>query len=292
MGIALGAGVARGWSHIGILRGLEELGIRPDIVVGTSIGAVVGGFWAAGKLEDLEAWARSLDRRRIRKLLDLGLSDGGVIAGERIAAELRMGLGDQCIEELPVRFAAIATDLFGGHEVWMTSGKLSDAMMASFALPGAFAPRRSTDGRWLADGALCNPVPVSVCRGLGARRVIAVNLSATRDVTGEGLDDQTHALAIGYDLPFPLSRLARSAFGNEQSPGVLRCMSAGLSILLDRVARSRLASDPPDVWLDPAVSHLPLLDFQRADDLIREGYAEVMKRKEALLKLWRSLDGT
>src|SRR5713226_1289197 len=182
IGLALGSGVARGWAHIGVLRALERSGIKPDIVCGTSIGALIGGVYLGGRLDALEAWARQLTKLRLSRLFDFQLGYGGLIAGRRIMEIFDPRLRDQLIEALPARFACVTTEYGTGHEVWLQTGNLLEAVRASYALPGLFPPVR-IDGRWLLDGALVNPVPVSVCRALGARIVIAVNLNA--DAFGE-----------------------------------------------------------------------------------------------------------
>ena len=162
---------------------LSTRGIRPDIIVGTSIGALVGGCYANNQLDDLESWARSLTLRRIISYLDVRIGGSGLISGGRLARRLAEAIGTTTIEDLPVRFAAIATEVGTGHEIWLTRGSLALAMRASYALPGIFPPVR-LGGRWLVDGALVNPVPVSAARAFGARVVIAVNLDADRFARG------------------------------------------------------------------------------------------------------------
>ena len=183
IGLALGGGAARGWAHIGVLRALKSAGIEPDVIAGTSMGAVVGGAYAAGRLEELEDWARSVTRRRMLRFLDIKLWSTGLIGGGRLAGQLKETLGDVAIEELPLRYAAIATEIGTGHEIWLTQGSLVEAMRASYALPGIFPPVKVA-GRWLMDGALVNPIPVAAARALGARVVIAVNPNA--DMFGRG----------------------------------------------------------------------------------------------------------
>jgi NTE family protein len=173
--LALGGGAARGFAHIGVVRTLVAKGFKPDIIAGTSIGAVVGGCYAAGKLDEIERWARSLTRRRLFSYLDVSLGGLGLISGTRLFETLSEALGDTRIEALPLRFAAIATEIGTGHEIWLTRGRIADALRASYALPGIFPAVQIAD-RWLMDGALVNPVPVSAARALGARIVIAVNV--------------------------------------------------------------------------------------------------------------------
>ena len=176
VGLALSAGAARGWSQLGVLRELLDNGFEPDIVAGTSIGAVIGGCYCADQLDSLERFARSLTKRRVFGLMDFTLSGMGLLAGGRLRSLLQHELGDKRLEDLPMRCATVATEVHTGHEIWLTRGPIVDALRASYALPGLFEPVH-LDGRWLIDGALVNPIPVSVCRALGADIVIAVNLS-------------------------------------------------------------------------------------------------------------------
>ena len=188
VGVVLGAGAARGWAHIGAMQELDALGFKPDVVVGSSIGSLVGGCYAAGRLEMLEAFARSLTRRRVLGLLDFSFAGSGLIGGERLRARLEAALGGIQIEDLPIRFAGVATEIGDGHEIWLRRGSLVDAIRASYALPGVFEPVK-IDGRWLFDGAIVNPVPVSVARALGAERVIALNISSDSVGRGTALQD-------------------------------------------------------------------------------------------------------
>jgi len=183
IGLALGAGAARGWAHIGALRELAAMGLVPDVVVGSSIGALVGGCFAAGRLDELEAFARSLNKRRVFGLLDFSFSGAGLIGGDRLRVRLEESIGSLLIEDLPLRFAGVATELGTGHEVWLRRGSLVEAMCASYALPGVFEPVK-VGRRWLIDGAVVNPVPVSVARALGAERVVALSIAV--DGTGRG----------------------------------------------------------------------------------------------------------
>lgn len=287
IGLALGGGVARGWAHIGVVRALRRYGVEPDIVCGASVGALVGGLMLAGKLDELEEWALSLNRLRIVGYLDLRIRSGGLIGGDRLATEMRRRLGDLTIEDLPVPFAAVATDLITGHEVWLRQGSLVDNLRASFSLPGVFPPVER-DGRMLVDGALVNPVPVSVCRAMGAQLVIAVNLSA--DLIGKARKPGALTpTAAGFDLLqlvaqesatlrllSPIGALARRIFRREdEGPSLFGVMVASFSIIMDRITRSRLAGEPPDVHITPRLGDIGLLEFDRAKHCIAEGEAAV-----------------
>src|SRR5215211_84002 len=199
LGLALGGGAARGWAHIGVMRVLEREGIRPDVIAGSSVGAVVGGCHAAGKLDEVEAFARSLTKRRVMGLLDFHISGSGLIGGDRLRRLLERDLGQMRVEELPIRFVTIATELGTGHEIWLTRGPLVAAMRASYALPGIFDPV-FLRGRWLMDGALVNPIPITAARALGADVVICVNLNSEVRArgtviydAGEGPEDEIAA---------------------------------------------------------------------------------------------------
>ena len=283
IGLALGSGAARGWAHIGVLKALKDAGIKPDILCGTSMGALVGGVHLAGHLDALETWVCKLGRLGILRYLDFRMSGGGLIGGDRLLGLLHQNLGDTTIEELTIPFAAVATDLKTGHEVWLQQGRVIDAIRASFALPGLFTPLK-VNGNWLVDGALANPVPVSVCHALGARIVIAVNLNA--DLIGKHcnggaspLDSGAGSLgqleSLGSETGFTrgkpfLRRLFRTA---RDAPSVFNVMVASLNIIQDRLSRSRLAGDPPDVMLAPKLGQFGLLEFDRGQEIIEEGRA-------------------
>ncbi|MCX7313989.1 MAG: patatin-like phospholipase family protein [Alphaproteobacteria bacterium] len=285
MGLALGGGGARGFAHIGVIRTLLAHGIEPDIIVGTSIGAVVGGCHAAGRLDIIEEWARGLTKRSILGYLDISLTGGGLIGGGKLASRLQEKLGNTSIEALPTRFATIATEVGTGHEIWLTRGRLVDAMRASYALPGIFPPVY-LDGRWLVDGALVNPVPVSAARVLGARLVIAVNVNS--DILGRSmimagasadppLEDHTPERR-GLRTLFGTENLLRRQFvGGTRRPGIPTVMVDAFNIMQDRIARARLAGDPPDVMVNPRLGHVGWFDFHRAQEAIEVG-ARVTER--------------
>jgi NTE family protein len=283
IGLALGGGAARGFAHIGIMRTLLAHGIVPNVIVGTSIGAVVGGAFAAGHLDTLEEWARGLQLRNILSYLDIRLNGSGLIGGDKLAAQLEVSIGRTLIEDLPFKFATVATEVRTGHEIWLTHGRLVDAMRASYALPGIFAPVMIGD-RWLVDGALVNPVPVSAARALGAEIVIAANLSS--DVFTHSTTIYAHgapAEAPGASIaPAPARRgisrffspertVKREFFGGGGRPGISSVMVDAFNIMQDRITRARLAGDPPDLLISPRVGQIGWFDFHRAGDLIDMG---------------------
>lgn len=297
IGLALGGGAARGFAHVGVLRTLIANGIYPDVIAGTSIGAVVGGLHAAGKLDEFEAWARSLTRRRIFGYLDFSLSGSGLIGGARLANSLVEQVANVCIEDLPVKMASIATEIGTGHEIWLTRGRLADALSASYALPGIFPPVR-IGGRWLMDGALVNPVPISAARACGARLVIAVNLNS--DNFGRGTVIQNHgadAEIIDVTPPAPANglrdkaeRILRRQFlGTPGKPGFSTVMVEAFYVMQDRITRARLAGDPPDVLLNPKLGSIGFFDFHRADEAIAIGIEATERSLDSILEAVKAL---
>jgi NTE family protein len=284
IGLALGGGAARGFAHIGVMRALVARGIMPDVIVGTSIGAVVGGCYLANQLDAFEEWGRKLTKRGMLRFLDVSFAGAGLISGKALATQLLNALGDTRIEKLPMRFAAIATEYDTGHEIWLTHGRLTDALQASYALPGIFPPVR-IGGRWLVDGALVNPVPVSAARALGARVVIAVHLNS--DLTGRGTVISSHGSDEVDEVPVLESNgsqrrgltevlsgghsMLRQVFGNRERPGIPTIMVEAFNVMQDRITRARMAGDPPDVLITPKVGPVGWFDFHRAAEAIDLG---------------------
>ncbi len=284
IGLALGSGLARGFAHLGVVRALKRHGIEPTIISGTSMGALVGGAYLANKLDAVEEWAYSLTKFKVLSYLDFRVKSSGLIGGERLMKLMFDHFGDIKVEDLPNPFIAITADLVTGHEVWLRKGRLVDVMRASFSLPGIFPPM-FMNNRWLIDGALVNPVPVSACNASGARMTIAVNVSG--DIIGKAKrpGDSIPTVA-GFDLlnfegPQQVEEvkkqgLIQRVFRREEgSPSIFGVMVSSLNIVQDRLARSRLAGDPPDVLIVPRIGHIGLMEFDRAEELIAEGEASV-----------------
>ena len=287
IGLALGSGSARGWAHIGVLRALAEAGLKPDIVAGASVGAIVGAAYAAGELDRFEEWVRRLSARAVWSFMDFGLG-GGMLKGEKLVAFFRRHFADPAIESLPLRFGAVATALRTGDEVWLREGSVADAVRASFALPGLFTPVWQDD-RLLVDGGLVNPVPVSLARALGAEVVIAVDLNA--DIAGrllraepapaprapwmQSLQNRMSALMPhGAEPPAdaPATEPA-PATAPRGLPSVLDVLASSIHVMQVRITRSRMAGDPPEATIAPRLAHLGLLDFHRAAEAIDAGRA-------------------
>ena len=289
IGLALGGGAARGWAHLGVLRALAKEGIEPQIVAGCSIGAFVGAAFAAGDLAKLTDWARALKWQDVVSLLDVSLR-GGLIRGQKLVQFFERNFVDRDFSELDLKFACVATELETGREIWLREGSVSAAVRASIALPGLLTPIVH-QGRLLVDGALVNPVPVSLCRAMGADVVIAVDLGS--DVVGRSwrqapAEDET---GTGWTerLLGRLGFFGNSGGGSGQTgvsapnlPSLLTVLTSSINIMQVRIARSRLAGEPADVQLSPRLGHLGPMDFHRADEAIIEGEAAVERMMSAL----------
>jgi len=265
-------------------------GIVPNVVVGTSIGAVVGGAYAAGHLDTLEEWARHLQPRSVLGYLDIRLNGSGLIGGEKLATQLEAAIGQTLIEDLPLKFATVATEVRTGHEIWLTHGRMVEAMRASYALPGIFPPVL-IGGRWLVDGALVNPVPVSAARALGARLVIAVNLNS--DLFGRGTIISSHGsddsdeppdvgIKLGFRGLFGERSLRRQLLGGRGQPGIPTVIVEAFNVMQDRITRARLAGDPPDVLVSPRLGQLGWFDFHRGNEAIAIGAEAAQKTLPAI----------
>lgn len=314
IGLALGSGAARGWAHIGVIRALQDMGIEVDIVTGTSIGSLVGGAYAAGKLDELEQWVRDMDRWQVFNLLDFGLTNGGMVSGEKVFNTARQKFGAMHIENLKKRYAAIATDLYTGREIWLRAGDIYSVSRASCAMPGLLSPKY-WQGRWLVDGALVNPVPVSLARALEADFVIAVHLNSQVNVKNElppqdlsplGLEEQAaenarrnrqqepsdegrfqHILARGQNyfqqVKEKLGKDSTDSLERSKAPGMVGVMAGSIDIMQERITKARMAGDPPDVLLQPKLGEVGLLEFDQGELAIAIGYETTMRLKDMIV---------
>lgn len=288
IGLALGSGSARGWSHIGVIRGLQEAGIHIDLVCGTSMGAMVAGAFAAGFIDVMDDWVRGLTWPDILGFMDVRLPRSGLIEGDKLTRYFREKISDSNIEDLPMPFAAVTTNLKSGREVWIREGSLMDAIRASMSMPGILTPFHR-DGGWFVDGGLINPVPVSLCRNMGADIVLAVDLN--NDIMGRSFNRTENRETVsprqenGQYLP---SRLASFFNGKIKSgqlsifkrfaqnqpskgPTLFEVIATSVYIMQDQITKHRLATDPPDVLILPRLAHIGLLEFNRAEEAIGEG---------------------
>ncbi len=293
--LALGSGSARGWAHVGVIKALRRLGVEPDIVTGTSVGAIAGAIYGLGALAPFERWLLKLSRGDIFALMDIRLSGGGFVRGNRLLETFHSHFGEPRFSDLKLPFAAVATDLETGHEVWLREGPVAEAIRASISLPGLFAPMYY-NGRWLVDGGLVNPVPVSLARALGAHRVIAVSLN--EGIVGRSFRRGHGGLGSPQGDPHWLDRVMANMRDHapwlplgpregdrEDSPGLMQSLASSLHIMQDRITRSRMAGDPPDLVIAPRLDHIGLLEFDRAREAIAEGEASVHRLSAAIEEL-------
>ena len=279
IGLALGGGAARGWSHIGVILALREAGIDPGVVAGTSIGSLVGAAYVAGRLDDLHTWVESLTWQNVIGLIDVTMN-GGLIKGEKLLKFFRGHFEDTDIENLPKPFGAVATDLASGNEVWLRTGSVIETVRASIALPGLFTPVER-EGVILVDGGLVNPVPVSLCRAMGADIVIAVDLNT--DLVGRRLLGRAGAAVEASGKAGSVSgtmlRRLQAGIGawrgsNLSGLGrlsVIDVITSSINIMQVHITRSRLAQEPADVMITPQLAQMALMDFHRAAPAIEEG---------------------
>jgi len=309
--LVLGSGAARGWAHIGVIHELARMGIKPDIVVGSSVGSVVAAAFASGNLQPFEDWISGLRRVDIIRLLDAKMTGGGFLQGKALMDAIRERIGDPNIEDLKMPFACVATELRTGREVWLREGSLLDACRASIALPGMFAPARHSKDSLLLDGGLVNPVPVSLARAMGADIVIAVNLNGFRvgrhffvgaEVSeihdeandlppdeDQGQDNEKDSViakwavkmktGLGVHLGSYISSLRRK---EGPDPGLFDVIAGSIDIMQDRITRSRMVGEPPDVHITPRLNHIGLMEFDRAAESIREGREATRRQKTEL----------
>jgi len=298
IGLALGSGSARGWAHIGIIQELETMGIRPDIVCGTSVGALVGAAYVSGNLDNLEQWVLSLTKLQTARFFEINRTFSGFVNTDRLHRFLNKHLCDDDLQisDCDQTYAAVATELHSGREVWLREGPLLDAVWASISLPGLF-PAIRNNHHWLVDGGLVNPVPVSVCRALDADIVIAVNLNDS--IAGQYLEAEQKDPAAsrsdnssGSQQPTSLLDRVRNYTANlfqsddtATNPGLFDSIAASINIVHDRITRSRMAGDPPDLVLSPQMRDVALLEFYRASESIEEGRRCVRQQSERLQRL-------
>lgn len=279
VGFALGGGSSRGWAHIGIIHALSEIGIEPDIVCGCSIGSIVGASYLAGNLNKLEKWVCSLTQLEVAKFFEVNFSLQGFVDIVRLQTFFTKYICQENTQfkDLSKVFATVSTDLETGREIWFTDGPVLNSVWASISLPGLFPPIQN-QGRWLVDGGLVNPVPVSICRALGADIVIAVNLNG--DIVGKHFHPKKRNKEDkGGDVFSNVKKTMRSyshSFFNkikdkDSPPNLLDAISGSINITQDRITRSRMAGDPPDILLSPKLAHIGLLEFHRAREAIQEG---------------------
>lgn len=298
VGLALGSGSARGWAHIGVIRALAEAGIEIGCVAGTSIGALVGAGFALDKMDVLEDFARQLDWKEIVSFLDVTFPRSGLIDGGKVTDFFRNHVREMNIEQLPLPYCAVATELSTGREVVLSRGDLVEAIRASISIPGIFTPVK-LGGAFLVDGGLVNPVPVSAARNLGADYVIAVDLnhdlvdkgrpsaSATKDSSPKGEFDKSQFAKWGItqDLADKINQLGSPALSHvrrwllrEPTPNIFEVLTASINIMATQITAIKLKTNPPDLLIQPKLGHLRFMEFHRAEEAITEGYRATMSQ--------------
>lgn len=294
-GVVLGAGAARGWSHIGALRALSELGVPIDVICGCSSGALVAASYAAGRLDILEELARGMTRANMLRFMDVSLAGGGMIEGRWIVDFVRNNIGDTSIEAAPLPFGTVASEFGSGREVWFTSGSMIDAVRASIALPGILTPVHLR-GRWLVDGALVNPLPVTLCRSLGADVIIAINTGGdlapgrpsvleTSTTTARKTESSWLSRLIESQPQAAARAHSPSSAVDPNRPGYFEVLGNALLTMENFIGRVRLAADPPDIVITPENAHIGVMEFHRGAEAIACGFDAVQRRAEEIKQL-------
>lgn len=255
IGLALGSGSARGWAHIGVLRALDEAGIKIDYIAGTSIGALVGAVYSSGRMDELEDTVRKFNWKQTASMLDIVFPKSGLIDGKKVSAFVQDFIIEGNIEDMSIPFCAVAADLRSGKEIQLNSGNIVEAVRASVSIPGIFTPARKGD-MFLLDGGLVNPVPVSVVRKMGADFVIAVDLN--------------HDL-----MKYEKEEMSAEKNGNGRkngTPGIFDVMASSINTMGSRITDINLKHSPADMLILPKLGHINFMEFSRAEEAIEEGY--------------------
>jgi NTE family protein len=273
--LALGSGGAKGLAHIGVIEELEAQGFRIVAIAGSSMGALVGGIHAAGKLDVYRDWVSALAKFDVLRLVDWTLSGGGLIKGEKIIGTLRALVGDALIEELPLAFTAVAVDIDRGREVWLSRGPLFDAIRASIAIPTVFRPHH-VDGRRLVDGGQLNPVPVTPLIREPADYLVAVSVDGLAVETSPAPPAEVETDgASGYRQRVGafISRLMPHG-GNidaPREPGAIELLTQSMDLMQANLARLRLSAYEPDLLIQLPRNMASPYEFYRARELIELG---------------------
>lgn len=294
LGLVLGSGAARGWAHIGVIEALEEGGIQPDLIAGTSIGSVVGGAYASGRMQSLKAAALSLDwKRMLYYVFGSGRLRSGLVDGERVRKFIGEHLNNVNIEDLPIPFRCVATDALSGDAVVFDQGDLLDAIRASLSIPGIFTPVYR-DGCTLIDGGVVNPVPVDEARKMGADLVVAVDINHGRTVKAtrslptnylEKLKELSGKAAEKSELSF-LDKLsekiadispeqlghAKEWLSPDPTPNIFDIIGNSIRIMEARITESSFGVYAPDVLIRPDVGKMAVMEFHHAEEAIAAGY--------------------
>ncbi len=306
IGLALGSGSARGLAHVGVIRAIEDAGIKIDDIAGTSMGALIGAVHAAGKLDALESSFLGFDWKKTASFFDVVLPRSGLLDGAKVSALVRSHIHADEIEALPMAFAAVASDLVSGEEVIIRTGDIIEAVRASISVPGIFTPVRR-NGQILVDGGLVNPVPTKVVRGMGANFVIAVDLnhqivngknlkplmpiasneesdSSSRSVWMNRYTQTMQSLKqklLASDAP-GRTQLLRWLAREEPLPSIFEVLLASINIMEASITQTRLHIDQPDIIIQPPLGHIRFLEFGRAEEIIATGYEHTQRQLAAL----------
>lgn len=295
LGLALGSGGARGWAHIGVIKALTEAEIPINYVAGTSIGAFVGGAYVAGRIRELESFVRQLDWKMVLSYFDLVFPNQGLLDGNKIYDLLYSQIQDLKIEDAPIPFCCVATDLISGQELRLRSGLVADAIRASISMPGVFTPFKQ-NSTYLGDGGIVNPVPVNVVREMGADVILAVNLNhnygteiPVEMAEPDEPDNSDLIAAMGEQYNLLTQKVAAKLeqwLPQENSDlNIFDIIGTTINIMEQRVTSLNLELDPPDLLIEPNLCGYGIFDFDKATEIIGEGYRKTQSLLPKLQEL-------
>lgn len=269
--LVLGSGGARGYAHIGVIRWLEENGYEIRSVVGSSMGALIGGIYALGKLDAYRDWVLTIDKLDVFRLLDFSLGEGGLVKGDRIMNALKEYMEDKLIEDLPIPYTAVASDIANEKEVWINRGNIFDAIRASISLPLFFTPCKR-NGVYLLDGGILNPVPIAPTFQDGNQRIIAVNLAAAPSGEYRELEERDDGDDGMLGKIREFMHTLRSAGSIRKQLGFYEVVDQAFDAMQGTIARQKIAAYPPDILVEIPRNLCGALEFDRARELMDVGY--------------------
>ncbi len=266
--LVLGSGGARGYAHIGVIKELEKQGYEIKSISGSSMGALVGGLYASGKLQAYEDWVLNFDVLDVLDLVDFSFSDGGMIKADKVFDKIQEFMGkDILIEDLPIPFTATATDILNKKEVWLRKGSLKDAIRASISIPTIFTPKK-LNGRVLFDGGILNPVPILPVASEFTDLVIAVNLN------DDAIIKDKHKKIFEKDdsyLKKTVGKFLNKKFTKKKKLSYFEILNLSIESMQDVIARHQLASHKPDIMINVSSKACEFYDFHKAKELIEYG---------------------
>ena len=303
IGLALGSGAARGWAHIGVIKALEKENIPIHFISGSSVGSYVGAVYSGGGFESLKEFALSMDRKKVLSYIDVVFPRSGLINGKNAKILYSMHTKIMGFDELPIPVKMVATDMDTGEKLILDKGNIPEAIRASCSIPGIFTPVKMGN-RWVIDGGLIDPVPVSVVKSMGADFVIAVDLNSgvinrqKKKKKEKNINSDTQRKAVArneivnqlfskYDQAGKLMKNKLNSWFNqsESSPHIINIIGSAIGIMQAQITKNNLEIDRPDVLIQPQLAGVKMFDYDQAEKSINEGYDRTMEKIKTITNL-------